>query len=258
MMLNYMKSEWYRITRGCEFYVFTGILCALALAGNLLLWSMGSTPGFPYATVRFSLSNLISMLSLLFFAAGLLVWNLFSNEAKDGTFKNAVAHGLSRRDLFVGKCLVSTALGLINLAVFLIVYIGSALVLLEGPGIEAVGYLLQGVVAALPFTVACVVLAVAVCAKLPTSTMGFFVWLTVVVFIPIVLGNIGRVVELAGVVANWMPANFFSTGVHINQSGVAEFLWSTPAGLAKCLIAGFTGIALFGAVGLWRANKTEL
>lgn len=257
-MLNYMKSEWYRITRGHEFYVFTGVLCALALAGNLLLRGLASDPVFPYGTVRFSLSNLISMLILLFFAAGLLVWNLFSDEGKDGTFKNAVAHGLSRRDLFVGKCLVSSALGLISLSVFLIVYIGSALALLEGPGLEAVGYLLQGVAAALPFTIACVVLAVAVCAKLPTSLMGFFVWLAVVVFVPTALGYLGMVSELAGVVANWMPYNFFSSGVLINQSGVSQFLWNTPDGLAKCLIAGFAGIAIFGAVGLWSANKTEL
>ena len=186
------------------------------------------------------------------------MWNLFSDEGKDGTFKNAVSHGLSRRDLFVGKCLVSSALGLISLSVFLIVYIGSALALLEGPGLEAVGYLLQGVAAALPFTIACVVLAVAVCAKLPTSLMGFFVWLAVVVFIPMALGYLGMVSELVGDVANWMPYNFFSSGVLINQSGVSQFLWDTPDGLAKCLIAGFAGIAIFGAVGLWSANKTEL
>ena len=117
MMLNYARSEWYRITRGCEFYAFTGVLCGLGLAANLLLFGVGSSdPDFPYATVRFSLSNVICAPSLSFFVAGLLVWNLFSDEGKDGTFKNAVSHGLSRRDLFLGKCLVSTALGLICLA----------------------------------------------------------------------------------------------------------------------------------------------
>lgn len=259
MMLNYMRSEWYRIVHGREFYVFTGVLCALVLAGNLLLWGMGaSDPNFPYATVRFSLSNLISSLSLLFFMAGLLVWILFADDRKDGTFKNAIAHGLSRRDLFVGKCLVSTALGLISMAVILIVYVGSALVLLEGPGLEAAGYLLQGVGAALPFTVACIVLAAVVCATLPKSTAGFLVWLAVVSVIPAVLHMVGMAVEPVGAVANWLPSNFFQYEVAINQGGVAEFLWNTPAGLAKCLISGFVGIALFGAVGLWRAGKTEL
>lgn len=111
MMLNYMKSELYRIVHGRELYLFTGVPCAIVLASSVLLWAMASTPDFPYATVRFSLSNLISMLPSLFLLAGLLVWVLFADDRKDGTFKNAVADGCSRRDLFVGKCLVSTGLG---------------------------------------------------------------------------------------------------------------------------------------------------
>ncbi|MFR3092830.1 MAG: ABC transporter permease [Eggerthella lenta] len=122
MMLNYTKSELYRIVHGRELYLFTGVLCAIVLLSSVLLWAMASTPDFPYATVRFSLSNLISMLPSLFLLAGLLVWVLFADDRKDGTFKNAVADGCSRRDLFVGKCLVSTGLGLASMMVILAVY----------------------------------------------------------------------------------------------------------------------------------------
>lgn len=73
-MLNYTKSELYRIVHGRELYLFTGVLCAIVLLSSVLLWAMASTPDFPYATVRFSLSNLISMLPSLFLLAGLLVW----------------------------------------------------------------------------------------------------------------------------------------------------------------------------------------
>ena len=257
MMMNYMKSEWYRILRGRGLYLFVGTLCAIALAGNVLLRAMASTPDFPYATVRFSMSNLISMLGLLFFMAGLLVWILFGEERKDGTLKNAIAHGCSRRDLFLGKCVVATGLGFAGLAVVLAVYIGSAMVLLEGSA-EAVAFLLEGVAAALPFTVACIVLGVAVCAALPNGVGAFLVWLAVVVIVPAALNVIGLGIEPAGRLASWMPSIFFSNEVAINQSGLAQFLWDTPQGLAKCLIAGFAGIAVFGAAGLWRAGKAEL
>ena len=66
------------------------------------------------------------------------------------------------------------------------------------------------------------------------------------------------VVEPVGALASWLPYNFFSNEVAINQSGLAEFLWDTPAGLAKCLIAGFAGVAVFGIAGLWRAGRPEL
>ena len=225
------------------------MLCAIVLAANVMLWAMASAPDFPYATVRFSLSNLISMLPSLFLLAGFLVWVLFADDRKDGTFKNAVADGCSRRDLFVGKCLVSTGLGLASMTVILAVYVGSAVLLLEAPA-DAVPILLKGVAAALPFTVACVVLGVAVCSAL--------VWLAIVAIVPSALHAVGMVVEPVGALASWLPYNFFSNEVAINQSGLAEFLWDTPAGLAKCLIAGFAGVAVFGAVGLWRASKTGL
>ena len=241
MMLNYTKSELYRIVHGRELYLFTGVLCAIVLLSSVLLWAMASTPDFPYATVRFSLSNLISMLPSLFLLAGLLVWVLFADDRKDGTFKNAVADGCSRRDLFVGKCLVSTGLGLASMTVIL-----------------AVSILLKGVAAALPFTVACVVLGVAVCSVLPKTSAAFLVWLAIVAIVPSALHAVGMVVEPVGALASWLPYNFFSNEVAINQSGLAEFLWDTPAGLAKCLIAGFAGVAVFGIAGLWRASKREL
>ena len=258
MMLNYMKSEWYRIVRGKELYLLTGILCAVVLAANVLLWAMSHTPDFPYSTVWFSLSNLISSLGMVFMMAGLLVWLLFGDDRKDGTFKNAIAQGLARRDLFIGKCLVSLAFGLMSMVAVLVVYIGSAVLLLGGPAAEPVTFLLKGVAAALPFTAASVILAVAVCATLSKPTEAFLVWIAVVFLVPMALNMVGRLVEPVAALANWLPANFFANEVVINMGGAAVFLWDTPEGLAKCLIAGLAGIAVFAAVGLWRAQKTEL
>ena len=38
----------------------------------------------------------------------------------------------------------------------------------------------------------------------------------------------------------------------------SSLLWNNPAGLAKCLIAGFVGLAAFTAAGVWRVSKIEL
>ena len=43
-MLNYLRSEWYRILHGREIYLFTGVLCAIVLAANVILWAMAHTP----------------------------------------------------------------------------------------------------------------------------------------------------------------------------------------------------------------------
>ena len=60
------------------------------------------------------------------------------------------------------------------MAVVLAVYVGSAVLLLEG-STEAVAILLEGVASALPFTVACIVLGVAVCSALPRTVTAFLV-----------------------------------------------------------------------------------
>ncbi|MFR4803086.1 MAG: hypothetical protein ACLT98_07095 [Eggerthellaceae bacterium] len=57
---------------------------------------------------------------------------------------------------------------------------GSAVLLLER---DAVSILLKGVAAALPFTVACVVLGVAVCSVLPKTSAAFLVWLAIVAIV---------------------------------------------------------------------------
>ncbi|MFR1640963.1 MAG: hypothetical protein ACLSVD_18605 [Eggerthellaceae bacterium] len=56
MMLNYTKSELYRIVHGRELYLFTGVLCAIVLAASAAV-GHDEPPQFPYGTVRFSMSN---------------------------------------------------------------------------------------------------------------------------------------------------------------------------------------------------------
>lgn len=257
MMLNYMRSEWYRIVHGREFYVFTGVLCALVLAAIGIHFIMMSTPDFPYATVRFTLGIMTSSLLGLLLLAGTLAWILFADDRKNGTLRNAIATGYSRRRLFVGKCLVGTAAGLLCLVVVLVAYIGSAVLLLEGPAAQPVHDLLMGALSALPSAVASVVLVVAVFSEFENTGVALIVWVAVMFVIPYTLRMIGLLVEPIAVVASWLPTNFFSTEALVSMSG-SSLLWNTPAGLAKCLISGFVGIALFGAVGLWRAGKTEL
>lgn len=46
-MLNYLRSEWYRILHGREIYLFTGVLCAIVLAANVILWAMAHTRTSP-------------------------------------------------------------------------------------------------------------------------------------------------------------------------------------------------------------------
>lgn len=258
MMLNYMKGEWYRIMRGKEVYLLTGALSLLALAANALEFAMTFVdPTFPYATVRFNLGVVTSSLGTLFLIAGMLVWFLYSEDRKNGTLKNALSHGCSRTAVFAGQCIVSSLVGLVCMAVVLAVYVGSAVLLLEGPALEPVVDLLTGVAVALPSTLAAVVVMEAVLAHHESTSSALVAWAAIVFAIPCTLRVVGLLVEPVGAVAGWLPPNFFATEALVSMTG-KSLLWNDPAGLAKCLIAGFVGLAAFSAAGVWRARKVEL
>ena len=257
-MLNYIKGEWYRIVRGKEVYLLTGVLSLLALAANALELAMTFVdPGFPYATVRFNLSVVTSSLGTLFLIAGMLVWFLYSEDRKNGTLKNALSHGCSRTAVFAGQCIVSSLVGLVCMVVVLAVYVGSAVLLLEGPVREPVVDLLTGIAVALPSTLAAVVLMVAVLAQCKSISSALVTWTVILFVIPYTLRMVGLLVEPVSVVASWLPPNFFATEALVSMTG-KSLLWNDPAGLAKCLIAGFASLAAFSALGAWRARKIEL
>lgn len=258
-MQNYLKSEWFRAFRSREFYLLTGILCAVVVSVNLLLWFMHLTdPNFRYATAWFSLSNLISSLPFLFFGAGLVVALLYADDKKNGILKNALVYGISRPQVFVGKIILCVCLGLLSLAVVLAVYIASATLLLEGPALEPISYLLEGVGAALPSVIAVIVLTVIAFTLFNSTTVVFVVWIALVVALPGVLSQIGTQVEWVATIASWIPSNFLSQEVLINMSGAHDFLWDTSFGLMKCLVVGAVSALVFAAFGIWRTRKVEL
>lgn len=258
-MRNYIKSEWYRVTHTSTIYVFTGVLAGLTLLFNLLLWFLDKVdPTFPYGTTAFSLSNLVCFLTMLFFVGMILVCLLFAEDRKNGSLKNSIAFGISRTEIFVGKCVVSTLISLISLAVILIVFLSSAALLLE-PGVEprAVEITLQGVVCMIPMAVASEVLALALCIRYEKEVLAGIDWYAVMMAIPQILYVIGLKFDDVAKVAAWMPRNYLGSEVKVNMSGWS-CLWQTPEGVAKCLISSFIGLIVFLAYGLLLSKKQEV
>lgn len=257
-MMNYLKSEWYRITRSTTIYLFTLVVAGITLAANIVLFVFAnSVPEFPYGTVHFSASNLVAAMPLLFVLAGVLVVLLYADDHKNGTLKNAIVEGIVRWQLFTAKSLVSVLIGVLSMVVILLVYVGSAVLLLEGPAYEPVGVLLSGVAAALPSIIAVVVFGIACLHLFNSSYSALFFWMVIVFVAPRILHALGLVLEPLRLVASWLPTNFLQDEVMANMSGF-DCLWETPLGLTKCLVAGVGFTVLFFVIGLWRTKKMEL
>ncbi len=257
-MLNYMKSECYRVIHGKELYVLTGVLSGLTVLMNVILYLFNRFVfDFPYGSIRYSLNILSSSMTTLLLGGLLVTSFVFSEEHKNGTLKNAVSFGISRGQFFTAKCIVCSAASLACMAVVLTVYYGSAYLLLDDPGGITVMVRLRGVAANLPMAFAAVILTVALMCMIKKEILMSICWMAVIWMIPTICFFAGLKVEWLNRAAEWMPWNYLKYETSVNMTQY-ECLWDTPEGLVKCLIAGVIGIVVFYVAGYVVFRKRDI
>ena len=258
-MVNYMKSEWYRIWHTKEVYITTGVLAGLAFLMNLVLFiSNRKIENFQYGTVSFSLSFLISGMMVLLVAGMGMAFTLFSGELRNGILKNAIANGISREKIFLGKCVIAAVTATFSLVVVLGVYIGSAVLLLDNGIVdESVQIVLKGVAGIFFMAIASLILTIAFNSYFEREIIAGLAWYVIIFVIPGICDLLGRKIALLKSIAEWMPYNYLGNEVVANMSGW-ECLWETPEGLAKCLISGVIGIVIFLFSGIVLCRKRDV
>lgn len=257
-MMNYIKSELYRVSHSREFYYFTGSLTVLAILFNAILGFLGIKDGesFPYNTTSFSYSTLVAS-PMLFCAMGAVVGVLlYEGNRKNGNLKNTIAFGISRIKIFAGECIVSTLTASISLIVVLTVYIASAVAFCEHAGPVSLNDLTSEVLAVFLLAVASLISGIVCIEAFGKASTGIIIWVLIWFVIPKIFFFGGFYIDLMYKIAMWMPENFFGTMiVNMSQSVTA---WGTSEGMAKCLISGGIGIIVFSLSGVILLRKREL
>lgn len=259
-MLNYIKSEFYRILHGKAIYAVTLVLTALTIVLNATLCGFGSMDGeFPYATAHYTFTSLIGSMYIFFYAALIIVSLLTSEESKNGTLKNVVAGGISRSQIFLGKCVVCGAMAFLSGAVVMTGFIVSAYLLLEWDASFALEVLLKGTAANLPASFAALILAVALYCIVQREMQVILLWLGVIVGIPMVSFFLGLKMEIFSKIAEWMPWNYlrYEVGFTFLENRI-QALWMEPQGMARCLIAGSVGMVVFLLIGMIGIRKKDI
>lgn len=256
-MINYMKSEWYRVTHGKGLYVTTAIMAGMVFLMNLILSiSAKAIPDFRYGIFRFSLNTFTSVPFAMLVLGAVVAGCLFIDDRKNGVLKNVISYGITRTEIFTGKCIVAFFSALIMLAVVLAVYVGSAYFLLDNPEWLPLREMLTGIGASLPCAAASLIFMVflgSVCTKEITAVLW---WALIFYLIPIIFFFTGLKFDIMNRIARWMPYNFFHTEVFVSFDAY-QCLWDSSEGLARCLIAGIAGIVIFLLFGIWRFRKQE-
>lgn len=105
-MINYMKSEMYRIRHKKSLYITSIIgLALIAFAAAVLNFFVDVDPNFRYARTLFFYSNVISSNFLILIIA--LIFNVSLTGKDSSMMKQAVAFGISRNSIFWSKLIIT-------------------------------------------------------------------------------------------------------------------------------------------------------
>lgn len=256
-MLNYIKSELYRITHSVALYVLMLGFAVAPLLFNLMLFVFNvSKPGFTYSTTSFSYSNIVANPMFFCIAALILVFALYEGNKKNGNFRNIVASGISREQIFVGQFVVCFISSIVVMTISVAIYILSAEALLRKTGPVSFMDLFNEVFAVTPTAVSALILAIVVIMLFDKTFWGIISWYSILFLIPQLIFYLSLKIESLREIAMWMPNNFFN-GMEVNTIQ-SNPIWNTSSGLATCLIAGFIGIIIFSILGIVTVRKKEL
>lgn len=105
-MINYMKSETYRLLRKKGVYITSFICYLLIAAAAVILYSTGKIDSdFPYATSKFFYSNVIASGTLIIIIG--TIYNSALTGKDNSLIKQSISFGISRKIIFWSKLVLT-------------------------------------------------------------------------------------------------------------------------------------------------------
>lgn len=254
-MMNYIKSEFYRISHTSSIYLFTGVLVLLAFLLNTVLYYFGNK----YATNSFSYSNFVANPMVFAIMGAVIAYFLYEGNRKNGNLKNTVSSGISRIKIFTGKCIVSVVVSTFVMILTLAVWILCAELLLEKTGPVKLNDLLLEVPIMYLIAIASLISSIVFMEVFEKNIVGILIWLFIWFIIPKMLMYLGIRFEIIYNIAMWFPYNFFGiiNGSHVNMQECIT-VWDTTDGIIKCILSGAMGITIFALSGVVSLRRKDL
>lgn len=236
-MMNYMKSEFYRLSRLKIVYGFTLTFIMLSLLMNGILgWYYHSDVNFLYGTTSFVYSILVGN-PMLFVALAILVTiTLYDGNHRNGNLKNTVSFGISRVKIFVGMSLVTTIIATCVMVIILSVYLLSANMWLAHRGPVQLNDLWTEIIAIYLMLVATIVTTLFFLAFFPKGGLATFLSFMVWMIIPNGLYHMTLKIDWLHQLTLLLPNNLFAN-MQVNMSQSVT-VWGTSEGMLKCIIIG--------------------
>lgn len=259
-MMNYIKSELYRVKHSKGIYMIMGICGGLLLAMNLLLYFVGrGTPIFDYNTTQFSFSMVEGSMTIVFILTACMGCMIFADEYKNKTIMNSIAYGYSKTSIYIGKIIVGIIVSITALAIVLGLFIASSCLLLKNIGSE--GELILDIIKQYgvyaPILITGLLAAITLSFLLGNLNGVTWSWMALFIGVPIASNLLSMKFPFFGELSNWLVFNLAGEGT-ITETQGRIMIWRTEEGLTRCILAGLMGIAVFLIIGLIGVRKKEI
>ena len=253
-MMNYTKSEFYRVFITKEIYIAAALMTGIVLLLNGALHFFGGS----YANTSFSYSNLVASPMDFAFLGMIIPFLFFECVYRYGNLKNTVSGGISRVKIFAGVCVVSLAVSTLLMVTTMGVWVLSANLLLEkaGPvdwkdflGEGAAMYLIAG---------ACLISGILFLEIFDKNITGILVWAALWFLLPEAFMYLAVRFPVLYQPAMWLPNNFLAVNAsHVNTRECIT-AWDTMDGVIRCVLSGLAGCIIFGISGAVLLKRRDL
>lgn len=147
-MFNYIRAELYRNFNRMYFWVFTGVMAALAVA-IIILSKVDNIARLDFSML---LDTILYVMAMPIYIVACFIDMVTAEENKNQTLRNAITFGIPRRKLVLSKLIVTVILSLVSAFIVLGLFYGSAAALFgidQGTG-EVFSKVLPRLLTALP------------------------------------------------------------------------------------------------------------
>lgn len=255
-MLNYLKSELYRVVRLKSVYMTFVFSAAILLLFNGALFYFRNTEGFRYATTKYSFSAIYTSMSILIYIVFMICSVVIDDEFKSRTLKNSVAAGVKRNTLYFGRFIIELVIGMIFYVLLNGLHILLGLSLLENSGSEYLHILIRSLIAGIPIYIACAALCHCLYYILDNAYNVISIFVVIVTVIPKAIEFAGMKISFFNKLNEWIISSMLET--KWDETYNLTLTWDTTNGLIRCYIGGMIGIIVFSVIGSTLFNKKEL
>lgn len=248
-MINYIKSESYRLTRKIPLHITSMVACVLIIVLGFVLNFFGKNEAnFPYATSFFFYGNIVNG-SMLIFIIGLLVNS--SLTGKDlSTIKQSLSFGISKSTIFWSKLILTLMYFVIlcSIGMILMGVLGETLFTDSGSHLKS--FLLASV-NMLPIVLSAFILVHAMQMNRIGTIYSIIALIVIFTMSDGIMNLLFRLFDPLDELYKWAPSSLLNENALSYAENAVTFSWAS----------WFVGIGLaiiFLAIGLWQFNKREI